>query len=286
MSWQDKAVQMGLIGTGLGPAVLERCRALYADEQVPLAHAVAPLATDCAYGPAERNVLDLYGPRPGALRPVVLFVHGGGFVLGDKGGAGDAWPNAHAGRWAARHGMVGAVMNYRLAPADPWPAGAEDVAAAVAWLRANVAQHGGDPARIFLLGTSAGAVHIAGYLRLVSGHADEVRAAALLSGLYGFTPLDERDERYYGAPDLYPRRMPRDAVVETTLPIFTACAQYDPARFQAEWSGLLAARLERHGALPRAHYASGHNHYTLAMHLGTADTRLSDELRAFFADHA
>ncbi|MFD2138191.1 alpha/beta hydrolase [Novosphingobium resinovorum] len=152
---------------------------------------------------------------------MLLFVHGGGFLVGDKGGDGNGnggWANAHLGRWAAANGMLGAVMNYRLAPDETWPAGAEDVAAAVEWLQEHAAEHGGDPERIVLLGTSAGSVHIASFLKLRSDHAGMVRAAVLLSGLYGFTPLDERDMLYYGRQDAYAGRMPREAVVETALP--------------------------------------------------------------------
>lgn len=276
-------------GTRLGPDVVDAMRALYQDEQAALAAAIPPAAVDCVYGSDERNRLDLYrqaGPANDAgLLPVILFVHGGGFLVGDKGGA-DSWANAHVGRWAASNGFLGAVMNYRLAPRHMWPSGADDVGLAVDWLRENVAEHGGDPERIFLLGTSAGAVHIAGYLKEEADHGEKVRGAALLSGLYGATPLDDRDMRYYGPQDCYALRMPLHAVMETRLPLLLACAECDPPRFQLEWASLLQARLGRHGQLPRLHYASGHNHYSMAMHLGTADRRLSDELLAFFADPA
>lgn len=278
------------LGTRLGPDVVGAVRALYAPEQEPRAAALTPVASDCPYGPHPRNRMDLYREGEGeAPRPVLLFVHGGGFLVGDKGGDGNGnggWANAHVGRWAAANGMLGAVMNYRLAPDETWPAGAEDVAAAVAWLREHAAGHGGDPERIVLLGTSAGSVHIAGFLKLRSDHAEMVRAAVLLSGLYGFTPLDERDMLYYGPQDAYAGRMPREAVVETALPLLLACAEFDPPRFQAEWTGLLQDRLDRHGRLPRAHYASGHNHYSMAMHLGTADRRLSDEILTFISAHS
>lgn len=277
------------VGTRLGPDVVAAMRALYQDEQAGHAAASMPVATDCAYGPHDRNRLDLYrqGEGTGPL-PVLLFVHGGGFLVGDKGShfdAQDGWVNAHVGRWAAANGMLGAVMNYRLAPAETWPAGAEDVSAAVDWLRAHAAAHGGDPDRIVLVGTSAGAVHVSGFLKLRPDHGALVRAAVLLSGLYGFTALDERDMLYYGPQEDYADRMPMAAAVQTALPLLVACAQFDPPRFQAEWTGLLQARLDRHGSLPRAHYASGHNHYSLAMHLGTRDHRLADEIRAFVRQH-
>jgi arylformamidase len=185
---------------------------------------------------------------------------------------------------AAAMGRVGAVINYRLAPDHGWPAGAEDVIAAVDWLRANVGRHGGDLARIVLMGTSAGAVHVCGALARDPTLETRVRGAVLLSGLYGFTPLDERDTLYYGDASLYPERMPRGVLVETSLPLLVACAEFDPPRFQAEFLTLLTARLERHGHMPRAHIAGGHNHYSLAMHLGTADRRLADAIEAFIED--
>jgi acetyl esterase/lipase len=273
------------MGTTLGPDVLAACKALFDKEQRALAEAVPALAADCAYGPDARHRLDLYGTPGAALKPVLLFVHGGGFVMGSKGGPADDWANAAVGRMAARAGLIGAVINYRLAPDHRFPAGAEDVGVALAWLRANVAEHGGDPDRIVVMGTSAGAVHIAGWLDLVAqgkASTEGARGAVLLSGLYGYTPLDPKDERYYQPGDL--SQMPRAAVVASTLPLFIACAEFDPPRFQAEFLGLMHERLGRHGALPRGHIASGHNHYSMAMHLGTSDRRLETEILGFVAD--
>lgn len=275
------AAAIAAMGTSLGPDVLAQCRALFDDAQSALAARVAPVAVDQAYGPDARHRLDLYASGEGTGRPVVLFVHGGGFRMGDKGGA-SGWANAAVGRMAAEMGFLGAVMNYRLAPDHGWPAGGEDVAAAVDWLRAHAAEFGGDPDRIVALGTSAGAVHVAAALKLRPDL--DLRGAVLLSGLYGYTPLDERDTLYYGDPALYPARMPREAVAATTLPLLVACAEYDPPRFQAEFLGLMEERLERHGAMPRGHLASGHNHYSMAMHLGTSDRRLADEIADFMHD--
>ena len=271
------------MGTTLGPDILDRCRALFDAEQKALAGAVPPLSADLAYGPHERHRLDFYGTPSGALRPVLLFVHGGGFVMGDKG-SGDSWANANVGRMAAQAGCFGAVINYRLAPEYGWPSGAEDVGLAVDWLRRHAAAYGGDPQRIVLCGTSAGAVHIAGYLKLRSDAAELVRGAVLLSGLYGYTPLDAKDERYYGEPANYSQRMPLEAVAATDLPLLIGCAEFDPPRFQAEFLALLKDRLARHGAMPRSYMASGHNHYTTAMHLGTSDRRLADEIKGFIEE--
>lgn len=266
------------MGSALGPQVVEACRALFDDEQRGLAARVPALAVDCVYGPHERHRLDLYCTAADRDVPVVLFVHGGGFRLGDKGDEG-SWQNAAVARTMAEAGFLGAAMNYRLLPDARWPQGGEDVAAAVEWLRDNAAEHGGDPARIVVVGTSAGAVHIATALKLQPDL--PVAGAVLLSGLYGYTPLDAKDEPYYGLNEDYAARMPRQAIASTSIPLFICCAQYDPPRFQAEFLGLMAERLERHGVLPDGMILSGHNHYSMAMHIGTADRRLTDEMVAF-----
>jgi acetyl esterase/lipase len=266
------------MGTTLTPDLLGRVRALSMPSRRRWSRPCRR-RPDLAYGPHERHRLDLYGAADGALKPVLVFVHGGGFLRGDKGGSqAETWPNASVGRMAAQAGMIGAVINYRLAPDHTWPAGSEDVLAALDWLVAHVADHGGDPQRI-VLATSAGAVHVAGAIRLRPDLA--VRGAVLLSGLYGHTPLDERDMAYYGPAESYAARAPREAMAATALPLLVAIAEFDPPRFQAEYLGLMADRLARHGTMPRAHVASGHNHYSMAMHLGTADRRLADEIVAF-----
>ena len=270
------------MGTELGPHVLAAIQALLGPEQSSLAATGAEAIADLAYGDHPRQRLDLYKPEGGGPWPILVWVHGGGFLRGEKSSPDHPF-NASIGRWAARSGLLGAVINYRLAPDSTWPSGGEDVGLAIDWLGQNAPQHGGDPDRILLAGTSAGSVHIASWLKLAP-EAGDVRGAILLSGLYGFTPLDERDRLYFGDPSFYPERMPRDAVVETRLPLFVACAEYDPPRFQAETLGLLQARLERHGRMPRAAIVSGHNHYSLPMHLGGADTRLADEILAFARD--
>lgn len=111
---------------------------------------------DVAYGTDPSQHLDLSVPSTTGFRTVV-FVHGGSLVGGDKGDADyghvcDAFPHA---------GIACATVNYRLAPAHAWPAQPEDVAAAAAWVRANIASRGGDPAKVFLVGHSSGAMLVA-----------------------------------------------------------------------------------------------------------------------------
>ena len=276
----DTSTAIATLGRELGPDQLAACQALFSEAQWQLAEGQATVASDVAYGPAGRQKLDLYRSDQSDAAPVLLWVHGGGFTRGDKASPGSPF-NAHIGRWAARHGYVGAVMNYRFAPSSTWPSGIEDVAAAVAWIEAHGAVYGIDPERVILAGTSAGAVHVAGYV--AHGPSASIKGAILLSGLYGVTPLDPQDEQYYGPQSDYAERMPFAGIVATDLPLFVACAEYDPPRFQQEYAGLIAARLDRQDAVPTGAVVGGHNHFTLAMHIGTSDTRLADQILAFIA---
>lgn len=263
------------IGYELGPDVLAACRTLFTPEITGGAKA-GSVTLDQPYGPGPRQMLDVYAPAGAVGLPVLLWVHGGGFVRGDRR-ADDHPFEAHIGHWAASHGFVGVVPSYRLAPDHRFPAGGEDVLAAFDWVRAHVADLGGDPDRIILAGTSAGAVHVMTALGLRAPD-PALRGAMLLSGLYGFTALDRRDHDYCDSPQDY---APRPALLACDLPLFVAGAEYDPPRFQQEFVALLGALLEARGHLPPAYLAGGHNHYSISMHLGSSDTRLSDAMLGF-----
>jgi arylformamidase len=104
-----------------------------------------------AYGPNSFNQLDVY-PRDGLSgAPVLLFVHGGAWAFGDRGGV-NALPD-----YATRNGFLLMSMDYRLTPRVDAGGEAEDVAAAFAWAKANAARYGGDPDHIVLVGHSSGA---------------------------------------------------------------------------------------------------------------------------------
>lgn len=111
------------------------------------------VSRDIAYGPDALNRLDVFtaGPVQPANKPVVVYVHGGGFERGDKRQAGTPFYD-NLMLWATQQGMVGVNINYRLAPKNNWPAAHEDLAAVMRWIKANIAQYGGDPNRVVLWG--------------------------------------------------------------------------------------------------------------------------------------
>ncbi|MCP4003446.1 MAG: alpha/beta hydrolase [bacterium] len=99
-----------------------------------------------------RNLLDVIKPAaPGENRPVLLHIHGGGWVIGEKEQQGQPLMNYMASR-----GWVCVASNYRLSPKATFPAHIIDVKRAIAWIQANIREHGGDPSFICIAGGSAG----------------------------------------------------------------------------------------------------------------------------------
>ena len=99
-------------------------------------------------------VLDIYRPAntPGTLAPIVFYIHGGGWILGDRK------MQAANLRWFADRGYLAVSAEYVLANAtrSTWNTASAEVACALAWIGANAATYGGDPERVFAFGESAG----------------------------------------------------------------------------------------------------------------------------------
>lgn len=109
--------------------------------------------------------LDIYRPRGVDLddAPVLIQVHGGGWMIGQKEQQGLLLMN----RMAAR-GWICVAVNYRLAPKYPFPTQIIDVKRAISWVRDNIASYGGDPDYLVLTGGSAGG-HLAALAALTPG---------------------------------------------------------------------------------------------------------------------
>ena len=114
---------------------------------------LAPDVENAAYGPHERNVLDLWKAKSDRPTPLVVFIHGGGFVNGDK--------SQIRGRPAVRQcldaGVSFASINYRFREHAPIQDILRDAARAIQYIRSRAAEWNIDPARIACYGGSAGA---------------------------------------------------------------------------------------------------------------------------------
>lgn len=129
-----------LISASLLSVACAQDTALEVQRDIPYAEPADPL-----------QKVDLYSPAGAKNLPVVVWIHGGGWHMGDKAEAGEK-PRAFA-----KKGFVFVSVNYRLQPKVTMGELVRDVAKAVGWVRAHAAEHGGDPQRLFIMGHSAGA---------------------------------------------------------------------------------------------------------------------------------
>lgn len=138
------------------------------------------------YGSGERKdaqqTLDLYAPADAKKSPVMIWIHGGAWQIGDKNRVEEK-PKAFNDR-----GFLFVSVNYRLHPATDYRGQAADVAQAIRWVREHAAEYGGDSERIFLMGHSAGA-HLAAlvaidprYLKAEGIELSALRGVVLLDG--------------------------------------------------------------------------------------------------------
>ncbi|MDB5717621.1 MAG: alpha/beta hydrolase fold family protein [Sphingomonas bacterium] len=268
-------------GSAFTPAVIGDTLAMFA----PLVDRPdeATVLRDQAYGEDPRHRLDIF--RTGAAgdkRPVLLFVHGGGFVMGDKGGP-DAPFHNNIGAWAAKSGLVAATMSYRLAPAHGWPAGGEDVCRAVRWIAANIAEHGGDPDRIFIMGQSAGATHVAD--AVVMGDAP-IAGALMISGLYdiGRAERNQFQAAYFGAEEQhFPARSTLPRLAASEIPCFYSVSEYDPEDFQRQAAWMVEAWVQQRARWPEMHWLAGHNHLSSVSQVGSPHDDLGPMIQDFIA---
>jgi acetyl esterase len=118
------------------------------------------LERNLTYGAAgrQRLLLDAYLPGvKGVSRPAVIFVHGGGWQSGDKAAFAPGEQSfAPSATRLVQLGFVVFSVNYRLAASAQYPAGVDDVAAAIRWIRGHAGRFGVDPRRLGLFGASAG----------------------------------------------------------------------------------------------------------------------------------
>jgi triacylglycerol lipase len=263
--------------------------ALYAPLQQREPYAGVRVLRDQRFGPdAQRHLLDVFTPEAaaGARRPVLVFVHGGGFTAGARR-TGDSPFYDNIMLWAVKNGMVGVNTTYRLAPQHPWPAAQEDLRDAIAWIRQNIAAHGGDPGRIYLMGHSAGAAHVAQYIGHPRFHAAPgggLAGAILLSGLFDPATItgENRSLRAYFGSDAarYHEMSALPGMVRSRVPMLLAFAELDPSDFHEQSEQARGALCEAKRC-PALLQLQGHSHMSEVYAINTADTALTDAMRAF-----
>lgn len=145
------------------------------------------------YAPEQGLLLDVYRSTKATstARPVVVFFYGGSWAKGER-----EWYQ-FAGQALAREGFIAVIPDYRKYPSVRFPTFVEDAAKAVSYVKKRAGQWGGDPARVYLMGHSAGA-QIAmllalepTYLARVGSTRGALRGVIGVAGPYDFLPLKD-----------------------------------------------------------------------------------------------
>lgn len=245
---------------------------------------------DVPYAAHARQRLDVFRPEGARDADVVVFVHGGAFVRGDKCVTAGIYDNVLY--WFARQGCVGFNIEYRLAPESQYPGGATDVALAVAWVRAHAREFGGNPGRIFLIGHSAGGTHAAAYacdpaVRPAEGHGLAglvLISARLRADARPDNPNAAAVKAYFGDDEsLFEARSPVTHVANLDVPVFIAVAEHENPLLDVYGAEFLYRVGAVRGRAPRFVRLTEHNHISIMAHFNTEEEILGREILAFFA---
>ncbi|MEO8141774.1 MAG: alpha/beta hydrolase [Sphingomicrobium sp.] len=252
-----------------------------------------PGTREIAYGADPKQKLDLLVPANATRAPLILFVHGGGWSIGDKRtGAGVKAAHFTAQGWAF------ASANYRLVPQASVEQQAADVASAVAWARANAAGQRLDPDRIVLMGHSAGAhlVALVGtdprYLAAAGVPIGAVKGVILLDGA-GYDIAQQMAQPKNAVAGMYDAAFGKDPARQKALSPTLHAAAPNVARWlilpidrrddsKAQSQGLAAA-LSQAGAVATVVAVPGESHSSLNKGLGEASDFATGHVDNFLA---
>lgn len=289
----DIAAEIRRLGQNFNPDILKATYALFEPLQRRAPKDGIEIHKDIAYGDDERQRLDVFLPtrKPAKPAPIVVYFHGGGYIAGERSPLpGLIYDNVPT--FFARHGVIGVNATYRLAPQHKWPSGAADVGKVVDHLRENAARYGGDPNRIFIMGQSAGATHVATWTFVPQVHGSagpRIAGAILLSGVYApqhpeFSPDKPAPNSiaYYGEDaSKYAAMSPLNHVRAGHPPVFIAVAEYDPYGLAWPSAALVAALVKCDKRMPRFTVNRDHNHVSPAMQINAEVDALGPELLEF-----
>jgi len=247
-------IMAALGAPALSEGTVEEARRNYDAAPKPIGDVLAVVEDHTVPGPAGPIPVRLYADADADAdaddRPIVVFFHGGGWVLSSVEGH-----DPTARRIAARSGAVVVSVDYRLAPEGPFPAPHDDCWAVTAWLAEHGAEWGGDPSRIAVCGDSAGGNLAAG---VAIRARDEDLSLALQALIYpciddhqhGYPSMAENGTGYFlTAADMVwfwdhfvppehrsdPRAVPaRLEQMSGLAPAFVQTAEFDPLRDEGE----------------------------------------------------
>jgi acetyl esterase/lipase len=283
---------MAEIGPIWGSNILKH-RGLVVDAYTALHQKVSKagitLKHDLPYGKHPRQVMDVFTPDGAKNAPVVIFVHGGAFVRGNKSDNDEIYGNVLY--YFARHGYVGINLEYRNAPEAQYPEAAVDIREALAWLRANIAQYGGDARRMFIIGHSAGGTHVGTYVFdpvMERREDDGVKGAVLISARLRAddspaNPNAAAVKAYFGDDvTKLEERSPVTHAANSELPVMLAIAEFENPLLDIYGAQMFAALRAVRPRASRFVQLMAHNHTSIMAHINTEEDFLGSEVRIFF----
>ncbi len=246
-------------------------------------------ATDVRFGDLPARRLDIVAPAAkGAKHPVLVFIHGGGWRTGSPG------EYHFIGRNFAREGYVVVLPGYRLKPDGAFPNMLEDSAAALAWVRGHIAEYGGDPERVFVMGHSAGAYNAMmltldrqwlGREGLPEGF---VKGTIGLAGPYDFYPFTSDSTRIAFGNAAQPALTQPITYARGDAPPLLLATGDEDTTVKPRNTMALAKAMSAAGAPTQGVIFKGMSHSDIIMKLArpfNRDARVHDAVLAFLAQH-
>ena len=246
------------------------------------------LQRDIAFGDDPRQKLDIYAPtamtRPA---PVLIFLYGGSWQSGDK----DSY--RWIGQTFASQGIVTVIADYRTYPPAHFPDFVVDAALALRKVHESIADYGGDPARVFVAGHSAGAynaVMLASnpkYLRDAGGDLSWIAGVIGIAGPYDFLPMKDPDiiALFGGAND--PNTQPIN-FIDGKRPAMLLVAGTADETVSPGNTKRMVAKLKANGSEAEAIFYPGIGHIGIILSLAPGfrgKTTLRDDIVRFVREH-
>lgn len=267
-------LRLGAWGAAL-VALLSGCSSTgVLDRLVPSDTYVTPPAT-VAYGTDVRQKLDVYKPLPANVQgtgpaPLVVFLYGGSWTNGERA------DYRFVGEALASRGIVAVIADYRVSPAHRYPAFVQDSASAVAWALSHAAEVGADPARVFVMGHSAGGYNAAmvaldaRWLR-AAGHDPRQLAGWIgLAGPYEFLPIGDPDVQVaFDWPNTKPDTQPINHVSPQAPRTLLLAAKNDDKVNPTRNTVALAGKLQGAGVNTTLKLLDSLSHVTLVAAMAT-----------------
>jgi acetyl esterase len=276
------------LGRGLSREIFNESYTRYAELQRTAPKDGIDLVMDVSYGSHERHVLDVHSPAgsKGKKLPVVMFFHGGGFIAGHKNVKKGAF-YGNVGNYFARHGIICCNGTYRYAPEAQWPEGARDIGRAVDWAREHIAEYGGDPEAIVVMGHSSGGTHVGTYAlhKDVQPAEGTIKGAIIMSGQcrpdVENAPGDRASPYYGGDTSRFAAMSAIANMGPAKVPVYVILAEGDSLPFHKAGFDMGQALLARDGQAPWFRMIRGHGHMSEVLSINTEDESVGPDLVEF-----